>query len=89
MNRLTQIKLILLTLLVSIILAGCGGGSDASFENPILVDSVATCNSTNTSWTIVNSGDVVSATASTQLKFDHDSSNNKQVCVVTGSATIL
>lgn len=92
MNRLTQIKLILSTLLASIILTGCGGGggSDASFENPTPTGTVvASCTLPLASWTTVNSGDVVSATSGSQVKFDHDSSNNKKVCVVTGSATII
>ena len=88
MKTINKIKLTVATLLTLTILTGCGGGGggDASFENGSTAIAVASC---NTSWTTVTKGDVVSATSATQLKFDHDSSGNKQVCVVSGTATIL
>jgi len=91
MKMINIIKLTLITLLASIILAGCGGGgSDASFENTTTTGvTAASCSGAISTWTTVTSGDVVSATDGSQLKFDHDSSNNKKVCVVSGSATIL
>lgn len=94
MKKINIIKLTFITLLASIVLAGCGGGgSDASFENTTTGTIVASCTLPLASWTTITTGDVVSATSGTQLKFDHDSSNNKKVCVVVttpaGSATIL
>ena len=92
MHTINIIKLTLISLLASIILAGCGGGgggSSASFENTTTGTTVASCSGAISTWTTVNSGDTVSATSGSQIKFDHDSSNNKKVCVVSGSATIL
>ena len=89
-----KIKLIILTTLLAAAFVGCGGGggSSASFESETAT-AIVTCNVTDTSWTPLSSGDVVSASADTQLKFDHDSSGNKQVCVVAtnpaGSATVI
>lgn len=88
-NKLT---IVLITTLTIITLSGCGGGggggSDASFKSNTAT-AIAVCNVTDTSWTLLDSGDVVSTSNNTQLKFDHDSNGNKQVCVVTGNATVL
>jgi uncharacterized lipoprotein YehR (DUF1307 family) len=94
MQTITKLKLSLISTLSLMLLSGCGGGggSDASFESGNTGTTVASCSGAISTWTTVNSGDVVSATSGTQLKFDHDSSNNKKVCVVittpAGSATI-
>jgi hypothetical protein len=91
MKIINTIKLTLLTLATITGLTGCGGGGGASFESSIGTI-VASCTGNISTWTRVNRGDVVSATSGTQLKFDHDSSGVKKVCVVvtfpTGSATI-
>lgn len=90
MQIINLIKISILTLLASIILAGCGGGgSDATFENVTSTIPVTMCNDATTPWTPLSSGDVVSTSNNTQLKFDHDSNGNKQVCVVSGSATVI
>ena len=88
MRTINKIKLTIVTLLSLIALSGCGGGG-ASFENTNTGTPIASCAGAISTWTTVSSGNVVSATSGTQLKFDHDSSNNKKVCVVSGSATLL
>lgn len=94
MHTINIIKLTLISLLASIVLAGCGGGggggSDASFENTSTGTTVVQCNVANTSWTPLNPGDVVSTTSiNTVLRWDHSQTNDKRVCVDSGSATIL
>ena len=85
-----KIRLTLLTIVTIIALSGCGGGGgSASFENTPTGTAIVSCTLPLASWTTVNSGAVVSATSGSQIKFDHDSSNNKKVCVVSGSATLL
>jgi len=81
-------KLTIVSILFAMTLIGCGGGSDAAFESDTAT-AIAECDLTDTSWTPLYSGNVVSATEDTQLKFDHDSDGNKQVCVVSGTATVI
>ena len=94
MRVLNRIKTTTLAVITAITLIGCGGGggSKASFESNSAI-AIAICNNTNTSWTTLSSGDVVSGSINAQLKFDHDSNGNKQVCLVTttpaGSATVI
>lgn len=89
-----NIKTKSLSLLFAIILAitfiGCGGGgggSSSSFESEIGTN-IVMCDNTNPVWTKLSSNDTITTTTNTQLKFDHDSNGNKQVCVVSGSATV-
>lgn len=89
MNITNKKKLIVLSFGALIALSGCGGGGNASFENTDVSTPIASCTLPLASWTTVNSADVVSATSGTQIKFDHDSSGNKKVCVVSGTATLL
>jgi len=86
-NKLLNLAIILF---YTAILVGCSGdnGSSASFNSNTAIP-VTMCNDATTPWTALSSGDTVSATTASQLKFDHDSNGNKQVCVVTGSATVL
>jgi len=83
------IKLILLIITTLLLLGGCGGGGSSSFENTTSGTTVASCTLPLSSWTTISSGSVVSTTASSQIKFDHDSNGDKKVCVVSGSATVL
>jgi hypothetical protein len=79
-------KLTAVSILFAITFTGCseGGGSNASFESNTAT-SIAMC----PSWTPLDSGDVVSSAENTQLVFDHDINGKKQVCVVSGSATVI
>lgn len=91
MKNVKQIKIVALALITLTALIGCGGGGGGG-SNSSAAETVVVCNDTNTSWTTLQSADVVTATANTQLKFEHDSDGKKQVCVVettpAGSATI-
>jgi ABC-type glycerol-3-phosphate transport system substrate-binding protein len=87
-NRSLNLSIVLLSIAIFAGCGGGGGGSSASFESNTAT-AIVMCNATDTSWTALNSGDTVSATQTSQLKFDHDSSGEKKVCVVTGSATVL
>ena len=82
-----KLKNILLTIIFTMTLIGCGGGGYISSEGDTET-AIVMCNTTNPVWTTLSSGDIVSTTANSQLMFDHDSNNNKQVCVVSGSATV-
>lgn len=73
--------------ILALLFVGCGGDSTQSSTNSSIA--VASCSLSIESWTTVGSGDTVSADAGAQLQFDHDSSGNKKVCVVTGNAQIL
>ncbi len=89
MKFTNKIKLIVLATLSLTILGGCGGGggSDSSFKSESSID-VASCAGAISTWTTVSSGDVVTASSGSQIKFDHDSDGVKKVCVVSGSATV-
>jgi len=87
-KTINKLKIILITTLSLIALSGCGGGGSGSFESESTEIVVTSCAGAISTWTTVSNGDVVSATSGSQLKFDHDSSNNKKVCVVSGSAII-
>lgn len=90
MKTINKVKLTIITLIALTALGGCGGGgSSGSFENTSSGAAVTSCAGAIATWTTVSGGDVVSATANSTIKFDHDSSGNKKVCVVSGSATIL
>jgi ABC-type glycerol-3-phosphate transport system substrate-binding protein len=83
MKTISKIKLTIIIILALTVLSGCGGSSTSSGI------AVASCSGAISTWTTVSGGDVVSATTSSQIKFDHDSGGNKKVCVVSGSATVL
>ena len=90
MKLKNKIKLTLLTLVTISALSGCGGGGGgASFESTSSGTAIASCTGAISTWTTVNSGNVVSATSGSQIKFDHDSNGDKKVCVVSGSATLI
>jgi hypothetical protein len=86
-TKVTKIVLIATTL--AFVGCGGGGGDNASFGNSSSGVAVASCTLPLASWTTVSSGDAVSADVGAQLQFDHDSSGNKKVCVLAGTAQIL
>lgn len=92
MRNIKSIKLAIIPLLAAAFVGcGGGGGSDASFESETEITIVTCDTNTNSSWTSLSSGDVVSASKDAQLTFDHDSNGKKQVCVANdvGSAVVI
>lgn len=89
-----KILILSLTLILTTLFIGCGGGGGSSFGDTNLETAVVTCTAndtaSNTAWTIVTSGQTVTVTANTELLWKQTSI--KEVCVKvtapTGSAKV-
>ena len=80
-----NIKFLLSGLLIIVVFLGCSLDNDKTD----LKITITSCNENSTSWTVVSLNDQVIADAQSQLKFDYDSSGNKKVCVLTGTAFLV
>ena len=79
-------KINLLVMVIFIImLNGCGSDSTTSTSTK----SIATCTPSVNDWTLLSSGDTVTADAGGQITFNYDSSGNKRVCMVSGTGSVV
>ena len=72
-----------------LLFTGCS--DQATFEDSEINVTIALCDDNNISkWTTLVKDDVVLGNEGSQLQFDHDSANNKKVCVkVVNTAHII